>query len=136
MERVLTDTGALLALFESRDRYHARARVVAERVRSTGGLFVSTTAILTELSNLLLIRHGPERTARALGVLFADPTYQWVDVGLDLAKESVRTWLERFSDQRFTLTDAISFEVMRRNGITHAFSFDQRFVKAGFSLLD
>lgn len=136
MERALADTGALLALFEPRDQYHARARDIADRFVSTGGRFVGTTAILTELSNLLLVRHGPSRTAEGLGVLFADETYGWVDVDLGLVKDSLHAWLERFTDQRFSLTDAISFEVMRRAGIARAFSFDQHFVTAGFSLLD
>jgi hypothetical protein len=136
VERALADTGALLALFEPRDQYHARARDIADRFVSTGGRFVGTTAILTELSNLLLVRHGPSRTAEGLGVLFADETYGWVDVDLGLVKDSLHAWLERFTDQRFSLTDAISFEVMRRAGIARAFSFDQHFVTAGFSLLD
>lgn len=136
MERALADTGALLALFEPRDQYHARAREVAESYLSSGGRLVGTTAILTELSNLLLVRHGPERTARGLAVLLGDETYWWTDVDLELVKAALRNWLERFSDQRFSLTDAISFEVMRREGLERAFSFDQHFVTAGFSLLD
>jgi len=44
-------------------------------------------------------------------------------------------WLGRFSDQRFSLTDAVSFEVMRREQISRAFAFDQHFVTAGFELL-
>ncbi len=131
MERVLADTGALLALFEARDRYHHRAREIADRYVVSGGRFVGTTAILTELANLLLTRHGPERTAEGLGILCADDTYQWVDVDMGLIRESARNWLERYADRRFSLTDAISFEVMRREGISRAFSFDQHFMTAG-----
>ena len=41
-------------------------------------------------------------------------------------------WLERFRDQRFSLADAVSFEVMSQDGIEHAFAFDYGFRKAGF----
>jgi predicted nucleic acid-binding protein len=44
-------------------------------------------------------------------------------------------WLERFDDQRFSLADAVSFEVMRREKVKQAFAFDQRFEIAGFALV-
>jgi predicted nucleic acid-binding protein len=43
--------------------------------------------------------------------------------------------LARFADQELSLIDAVSFEVMRRNRLTHAFAFDRRFETAGFALL-
>ena len=58
-----------------------------------------------------------------------------LDADLALVEESLRRWLERFSDQRFSLTDAVSFEIMRRERIGQAFAFDQHFLTAGFELL-
>ena len=43
--------------------------------------------------------------------------------------------LERFRDQRFSLADAVSFEVMSRDGLEQAFAFDRRFRTAGFEML-
>jgi predicted nucleic acid-binding protein len=43
--------------------------------------------------------------------------------------------LARFSDQDFSLIDLVSFEVMRRSRVTHAFAFDRHFAIAGFELL-
>lgn len=53
-------------------------------------------------------------------------------VRLEAAKGN---WLERYADQRFSLTDAVSFELMKREKLTHAFAFDPHFVTAGFALL-
>ncbi|MEP6780826.1 MAG: hypothetical protein ABJC26_13105 [Gemmatimonadaceae bacterium] len=39
-------------------------------------------------------------------------------------------------DERFSLTDAVTLELMRRERITRAFAFDQDFSTAGFALLD
>jgi predicted nucleic acid-binding protein len=44
-------------------------------------------------------------------------------------------WMLRFADQRFSLTDAVTFELMRTERVTRAFAFDQDFVTAGYSLL-
>jgi predicted nucleic acid-binding protein len=52
-----------------------------------------------------------------------------------LEREAVTRWLARFADQEFSLTDAVSFEVMQRNKVTHAFAFDRHFAIAGFKLL-
>ncbi len=44
-------------------------------------------------------------------------------------------WLVRFQDQPFSLVDAVSFEVMRAEGVRSAFAFDRHFEIAGFELL-
>jgi predicted nucleic acid-binding protein len=41
----------------------------------------------------------------------------------------------RFEDQPFSLVDAVSFELMRREDVTSAFAFDHHFEVAGFELL-
>lgn len=35
----------------------------------------------------------------------------------------------------FSLSDAVGFEIMRREGLTHAFAFDHHFGIAGFHRL-
>ena len=40
--------------------------------------------------------------------------------------------LEKYSDKEWSLVDATSFIVMRRLGITEAFTTDYHFVQAGF----
>jgi hypothetical protein len=42
---------------------------------------------------------------------------------------------ERFDDQRFSLVDAVGFEVMRRQKVKRARAFDQHFEIAGFELV-
>ncbi len=56
-------------------------------------------------------------------------------VGPELLHEAVAHWLERYADQRFSLTDAVSFEVMRRERLKTAFAYDRDFETAGFELL-
>jgi hypothetical protein len=52
-----------------------------------------------------------------------------------LVSEASSNWLTRFSDRRFSLVDAVSFEVMRRGNLPAAFAFDHHFEVAGFELL-
>ena len=43
-------------------------------------------------------------------------------------------WLEKLSDQKVNFTDALSFVLMKRDGIGEAFTFDKHFSFAGFQV--
>lgn len=133
--QALIDTSALLALARSRDQYHERAIGIAEKHLSAGGRFIGTTLILGELHAHLLHLRGPAEARDKIGRLLGDPIHDWVEVGAGLVTDALDDWLERFRDQGFTLADAVSFVVMKREGITRAFAFDRHFEVAGFELL-
>jgi predicted nucleic acid-binding protein len=118
-----------------RDQYHLKATDIARRYLAGGRQWVGTTLVLAEFHGLMLKRAGRDPARRTLAALQADPAYEWLDVPAGLTREAAATWLERFPDQDFTLTDAVSFEVMRRERIRQAFAFDQHFQVAGFELL-
>ncbi len=133
--RVLIDTSALLALSRPRDQYHERAVRLAERHLTSGGRFVGTTLILGELYSHLLYLRGAKDARVALAHLLDDPVHEWHEVSVDLVREALDGWLDRFGDQSFSLVDAVSFVVMRREKLSHAFAFDHHFETAGFRLL-
>jgi len=65
-----------------------------------------------------------ERIASSLKVkiVYADP---------DITGEAI-TILRKYNDQPFSLTDAVSFVLMKKMKITEAFAFDVHFTTAGF----
>lgn len=132
---VLADTSALLALASRDDQYHRKAAELGRRHLKGGGRFVSTGLVLAELQARVLYRRGPAEARRLVNVLLDDPVYEWVEVTLALLRASAHNWLDRFADQRFSLTDAVSFEVMRREKLRTAFAFDDHFLTAGFQVL-
>ena len=131
----LVDTSALLALANPRDQYHDRAVETAHRIIKQGQRLVGTTLVLAELHAHLLPRADEGRARVVVGSLLDDPIYEWLDVPVTLVQAAHGAWLERFRDQHFTLTDAVSFEVMQRRGIGVAFAYDRHFEIAGFRLL-
>lgn len=127
------DTGAWLAAFHQRDQYHPAAGAYLRQLRAERAQLVVTDLILAELHLHLVRGLGPLRAAGHLETLKADPLVEEVFVDRELQASAVSDWLRKFGDQLFTLTDAVSFAVMRTRRIPDAFTFDRHFTVAGFT---
>lgn len=133
--RVLVDTSALLALANGRDQWHARAVRIARANAASGIRYVSTTLVLAEFHARVLYVRGPDEARRRISALLDDPVHEWHAVDAAFASDAVAHWMLRYPDQRFSLTDAASFELMRRERMKQAFAFDKYFETAGFELI-
>ncbi len=136
IRRAAVDTGALLALASTRDQYHERAKDIALRFQRAGGRLVGHALVLGELHGHLLRRIDPMSARRVVAALLHDRSYDWRDASVELIEGGFSRWIERYPDQRFSLTDAVSFELMREERLTHAFAFDRDFTTAGYALLE
>lgn len=134
--RAAIDTGALLALASSRDQYHHRAVATERSYRAAGGRWVGSMLVLGELHGHLLRRLSPAVARRTISVLLKDPAFEWHDASVELVSGALDRWLTRFADQAFSLTDGVTFELMRTEKISAAFAYDQHFVTAGYTLLN
>lgn len=132
---MLVDTGAWIAAFVRRDPYHVPGAEQFRRLRSQRTRLVVTDLILAELHGHLVRIRGPAGAAEYLLALKSDPLVEEVFVNPSLQTSALDDWLERFPDQPFTLTDAVSFSVMRAHRIPAAFTFDRHFSIAGFQTL-
>ena len=92
--------------------------------------------VLAELHEHLLRRLDPVASRRVVHALQSDRAFEWSDVTVDLIARALDSWIGRFADQRFSLTDAVTFEVMHREKLARAFAFDSDFVTAGFRLME
>jgi predicted nucleic acid-binding protein len=131
---VAVDTSALLALASTRDQYHAQASRTLARLQQRGAQFVSHALVMGELHGHLLRRLSHADARRIVQGLLRDPSFQWREVGRDLLSRAMSGWMERFGDQRFSLTDAVTFEVMREAKIASVFAYDSDFAVAGFAI--
>jgi predicted nucleic acid-binding protein len=53
----------------------------------------------------------------------------------DLEAAAIAAWLLRYADQSFSLTDAVSFQVMKSRRIRDALTLDSHFSTAGFVMV-
>ena len=129
------DTSAWLPVLVRRDPRHTEVTQAYERVLDEGRRLVTSNLVVAELHALLVRQRGAPAGVALLDQIYADPGHEVLFVDRELESRAVDRWLRPFRDQRFSLTDAVSFEVMRQEGIRTAFALDRHFAVAGFELL-
>jgi uncharacterized protein len=87
-----------------------------------------------ELGTLLAYRFNHALACRQLNLIFDSSLVRIVYA--DAACEtSALQWWTRFADKKFSFTDCVSFEFIKRLGIKEALSFDRDFYLAGYQTL-
>lgn len=128
---LFVDTSAWYpALVRSLPEHASVARALRDRIRA-GVRVVTTNLIVAETHALLLRRVGRDAAMEFVRGVGKSPNLV-VNSTRDLERAAVHDWLERFEDQTFSFTDAVSFAVMAERGITEALTLDRHFRAAGY----
>ena len=130
MHFVFADTSAFYALADRDDRHHKEAVSVVSRLRKSSIPVFTSNYIVAETHALILSRMGHD-TARNWLHHFSFPMYQVTEDDQAAARAIIFT----HSDKDYSLTDATSFGLMRRLGVSQAFAFDAHFVQFGYEVL-
>lgn len=131
MRTVFLDTSYLLALSLRRDEYHARA---LELERTYQGQLLTTEFVGIEYHDAMCQATFRSVAHAMWNRLVADPNVTVVRVSSALLEVGRELYLS-MSDKDWSLTDCISFVVMRENGVFEAFSSDHHFEQAGVKAL-
>lgn len=131
MKRVFVDTGYYAALVNPRDAWHSKA---LDFSRTYHGTTLATEYVLTELGSLLARRELREHFVALVNVLNADPFSTVLPAAAAVFEAGLNLFAAR-SDKEWSLTDCMSFEVMRNEGLTDALATDHHFQQAGFRVV-
>jgi predicted nucleic acid-binding protein len=126
------DTSGWLAALSPRDQHHATAVAAYDAWLANRERFLTTNLVVAEVHALLVRAGGADAGVRFLDRLRDDPSHEVVWATPDLQQAAVDRWLRPYRQVAFSLTDAVSFEVMRAAGLRRAFAFDRHFDRAGF----
>lgn len=135
MRAVFLDSSGWVAAAVRGQSSHEEAKAAYTSAVRQGYRIMTTPMILGEAHALFLRLLGRKQALAALESALRDPTHAVVPVDEALMKAAVDRWIRPYRDQRFSLCDAVSFEVMQREGITRALSIDRHFVTAGFQIV-
>jgi len=132
---VFVDTSGWLAAVSARERYHAEAATLYDELVQRGARLVTTSLVVAEMHILTVRAQDAAAGCALLDAIYADPLYTVVAVTRELESDATDRWLRRYSEQRFSLADAVSFEVMRREKIDEALALDHHFAVAGYKMI-
>ena len=131
MNAVFLDTGYALALELSNDQTHLAASKHWRSIKKRRPPLVTTSYVFEEVVTYFNSRGYHTKAVEVGNRLLTSPSVQFVQVDEGLFREGWH-YFQQHQDKDYSLTDCISFVVMKRFKIETAFAFDQHFVQAGF----
>ena len=131
---VFVDTSAWYPLVVGDHPDHARVKQATEDVLRAGVRLVTSSLVVAESHALLLHRTGRPTALTFVQTVRLPPMFV-VDSDDALERRAVDEWLVRYSDQSFSLADAVSFTIMKQRGVQQALTLDVHFATAGFRML-
>jgi uncharacterized protein len=132
--RAFVDSAGCYALADRDDVNHTAAVAVLTELRVQRFRLVTTNFVLAESHPLALNRLGYAAALRLLTDITTSPAT--ILMRVTIADEArAQSIIRRYTDKRFSYTDATSFAVMERLGLIQVFSFDRDFAQYGFTVL-
>jgi len=126
---VFVDTSAFYALLDSADASHDEAAETWERLVRAGEPLVTSNCVLVETTALVQRRLGLKAVRAFLDATVDLVDVIWVD---EAARKSALSAVLAANRRDLSLVDCASFEVMRVEGLSRAFAFDDDFARQGF----
>jgi predicted nucleic acid-binding protein len=131
MTEVFADAFYYIALLNPADQYHA---VAVEATKTLTQRIVTSGWVLMEVADALSAPVVRQRTHQFLERIALDPNTTVIANFDPWFARGVKLFGER-RDKSWSLTDCISFELMKDRGILDALTGDQHFTQVGFRAL-
>lgn len=123
-----------IALVSTADQHHPAAAKIAATLKAKPVRLLTTRAVLLEIGNALAKPQFRSVATDLLKSFERDPRVEIVSLDDALYQRGFELFDSR-TDKAWSLTDCISFVVMRERGLTEALTSDQHFEQAGFTAL-
>jgi predicted nucleic acid-binding protein len=128
---VFADTYFFLGIINRADDAHARCQAFCWDYR---GEILTTAYIVVELADALASPPHRMAAAQYIRLLQNNPQVRLIQASITLLEQGLALYTRR-SDKDWSLTDCISFVVMKEEGIAEALTGDRHFEQVGFVAL-
>ncbi len=128
MNRVFADSFYFVALLNRADQFHGKATAAAQQLR---GDILTTEWVLAEVADALAASINRLAVAAFIRDLSEDPNFTIVRASSDWFERGLQIYEQR-PDKDWSLTDCISFAVMKDEKLSDALTGDHHFAQAGF----
>jgi predicted nucleic acid-binding protein len=131
---LFVDTSAWYVLAMSSAPQHQKVSETLRHRIARGARIVTTNLIVAE-THALLLRRANRKVALAFAREVRRAPNIVVASSAEYEESAMTDWLEKFDDQLFSFTDAVSFSVMSDRGLREVLALDHHFAVAGFVVL-
>ncbi len=131
MKAVFADAFYFVGLVNRADQHHAKVLAAAQALHEP---IVTTEWILAEFADALAESASRRRVAQFIRDLEHDPKVKIIRASSELFRRGLQLYDAR-PDKKWSLTDCISFVVMKDEGLSDALTGDEDFEQAGFRAL-
>jgi predicted nucleic acid-binding protein len=131
MKVVFADAFYFVARLNRRDQYHDRVLKFSRDFRAR---LLTSDWVLMEVADALAESESRSRIRDFILHLRHSSTCEIVPAGRELLDQALELY-HQHADKRWTLTDCVSFTIMRVQNVTDALTGDKHFEQAGFNVL-
>ena len=135
---LFVDSSAYIAYYNKRDRNHARAVSLVERIRKRefGPTIIYTSDYIFDevVTAVLLLTRNKNLAIRIGEAIRSSEITRIIKVSDDIFQEAWEMF-KKYKDKLWSFTDCTSFVIMKRKGIRTAFTFDEHYKEAGFIMI-
>ncbi len=134
MNSFFLDTSYIIALELKSDQYHNDAKQHWQSIISIKPKLVTTSYIFDEIVTFFNSRNFHAKAVEIGQRILYDSNLQFIQVD-EYRFNRAWEYFKQHNDKSYSLTDCISFIVMKQLGISIALTFDNHFIQAGFQKL-
>lgn len=129
--RVFIDTSAILTHYDADDEQHGVIEELWQNLLAKEIALISTNYVLLETASLMQRRFGLSAVLSIEREIRPWLDLVWVDIRLHDLAVAAALAAER---RDLSIVDCVSFEIMRRYGLSYAMAVDKHFVERGYPL--
>jgi len=131
---IFIDTGAFVGRYVERDQFHDAAVAIWAELSVNPQRCFTSNLVLSETLTLLARRTDYRFAAERARLIYSSVALQILRPE-EPDEAAAVLMLEKYAGQRVSFCDCVSFVLMKKYGLTHAFTFDGHFTAAGFQTL-
>ena len=131
MSRVFADTAFFVAFVNPRDAWHTLAMETGEHLNGT---VFTTDYVLVEFGNALCASRDRHLFTEFVAFMRGELRFEIIPASPELLEAGFTLYSER-PDKNWSLTDCISFALMKERNLANALTTDHHFTQAGFNVL-
>jgi predicted nucleic acid-binding protein len=134
VDSIFLDTGYIIALEASDDQNHKTALQHWSSFSENLPVIITTSYVFDETVTFFNNRGHHQKSVEIGTNILKSMSIKFIHIDQILFQEGW-TYFKKHSDKAYSLTDCISFVLMKRLAIKTALTFDNHFIQAGFIVL-